>query len=257
MDEELKSVDTLGDRMKEYERKALSLDSTRDSYVVIRLDGQAFHTWVKKAGLKKPFDIRMINAMSLTTRVLCESIQTCVIGYCQSDEISLVLKKGQNENSEPWFNNRVQKLCSITASICSVAFNKHMRISSGEQYPNAYFDARVIFLPTLDEVVNCLIWRQNDCIKNSVLSLAQSMFNPKQLSGMKREDMKKMMLEKGVDWDQLSSVEKYGCFIHRKARKGVYNGEEFTRSVFALDKDTPIFSQDKQAVLDAYNFSIK
>ena len=162
------SKDTLGDRMKQYEEDALKMNGALLP-VVIRLDGNHFHTWVKQAGLKKPFDNRMISAMQSATLKLCEEIPSCIMGYCQSDEITIVLRPGESDNWEPWFQNRVQKLCSVSASICTIAFNDAVREQFGEAYVKpGYFDSRVMFMPDVDEVINCLIWRQNDCIKNSV-----------------------------------------------------------------------------------------
>ena len=257
-DEELKSKDTLGDRMKDYEAKALTLDRSLDSYAMIRLDGNHFHTWIKKAGLKKPFDDRMITAMQKTTLELCKNISSCVMGYCQSDEISLVLKKGENEKSEPWFGNRVQKLCSISASICSVAFNDAIREQFENQYvEKAYFDSRVIFLPSLDEVINCLIWRQNDCIKNSVSSLAQSMFSCKKLLNKHQDEQIEMMKkEKGIDWNDLSTVKKMGTLVHKKQTEGEWNGEKFYRGVFFIDEEIPRFSTDKKFLQECYDFHL-
>ena len=263
--EELKSKDTLGDRMKLYEKNALELDQSTDSYVMIRLDGNHFHTWVKSAGMKKPFDVRMIKAMQLATKALCMQIPTCIMGYVQSDEISLVLKKGEKPNSEPWFNNRVQKLCSISASICTMAFNEAMQEQEDDPVPKAYFDSRVIYLPSLDEVINCLIWRQNDCIKNSVATYAQSMFSPKQLLNKCQNEQIEMMLKlKGKDWHELQTVYKLGTLIHKEMRSGIHTwwskkenrfiDEHYTRGMFFIDEELPKFSTNKQFLIDAYNF---
>lgn len=256
------SKDFLGDRMKSYEAGALALNGNNDKYTVIRLDGNAFHTWVKKAKLAKGFDYRMITAMQDTTLGLCNTITTAIMGYCQSDEITIVLKKGENENSEAWFNNRVQKLCSISASMAAYFFNKRMydfflADESEDSFPPAFFDARVMFFPTLEEVINCLIWRQNDCIKNSVASLAQMYFSPKELNRKNQDAMKHMLEEKGISWDKMSHERKYGTFIHKQKTKHMYKGTEYERSEFFIDTWAPIFSKDKQFLIDAYNFKIE
>jgi len=259
--EELKNRDTLGDRMKDYEDKAISLDRSEDKFVMIRLDGNHFHTWVKQAGLKKPFDDRMIWAMQEAAKALCETIPTCVLGYVQSDEISLVLKKGENPNSEPWFSNRIQKLCSVSASIATATFNQYIQTFFSDEEkkpPLAYFDARVIFMPTLDECINCLIWRQNDCIKNSVSCLAQSLFPQKVLLKKNTDEQKRMMLEeKGVDWNALSTVKKLGTLVHKAKSMGIYDGKAFWRAKFFADLETPRFTESKQFLLDAYSFKLE
>jgi len=245
--------DTLGNRMKLYEANALEYN-TSECPVVIRLDGNSFHTWVKKAGLKKPFDERFIKTMQETTLALCETIPGCVMGYTQSDEISLAIRCDQSEKSMPWFGNRVQKLCSVSASICSAHFNRIARENIGEDIPLAYFDSRVIYMPSMEEVINCFIWRQNDCIKNSVSSLAQSLFSTKQLLNKHQDEQIAMMLEKGVDWNGIDNWKRFGTFVHRRKELGEYNGQEYERRAFFIDKEVPRFSTNKDFVANAYLF---
>lgn len=114
--------DDLGDRMKDYYESRSKTRLTRRMPVIIRLDGKAFHTFTK--GFKKPFDMIMVKAMQETMKYLCENIQGCVLGYTQSDEITLVLIDYQNLNSDAWFDYEVQKLCSVSASMATFAFNR-------------------------------------------------------------------------------------------------------------------------------------
>ena len=79
---------TLGERMKEYEMQSRTR-LLRRTLVIIRLDGCHFHTWTR--GLDRPYDTNLINIMQKTMKSLCEQIQGCVLGYTQSDEITLVL----------------------------------------------------------------------------------------------------------------------------------------------------------------------
>lgn len=58
---------------------------------------------------------------------LCENIQGCVLGYQQSDEISLVLVDYKSLNSSAFFDYEVQKICSITASMATMVFNKYYK----------------------------------------------------------------------------------------------------------------------------------
>lgn len=83
-----KKNDSLGDRMKGYEGVSRNF-LTRRVPAIIRLDGKAFHTFTK--GMEKPFDPVLTQAMQETMKYLCENIQGCVLGYTQSDEITLVL----------------------------------------------------------------------------------------------------------------------------------------------------------------------
>lgn len=247
---------TLGDRMKKYE-----VDSERNGCidmrapVIIRLDGCHFHTWVKRAKLHKPFDRRMIDAMQTAALALCDEIQSSVMAYVQSDEISLVLRNDLSEKSEAWFGNRMQKLCSISASICSVAFNNHMAELTDGEAPLAYFDSRVMYMPSKEEVFDCILWRQRDCVRNSISGLAQAHFSQKELDGMNSDDKLKMLAGKGVDWELLPMDEKYGAMIRREERRGCYGGVEFVRKAFFVD--TLFGKVDFENLEQAYDFKIK
>lgn len=114
--------DDLGIRMKENYENISKTRLVRRMPVAIRIDGKAFHTFTR--GFVKPYDWFLIRAMQQTTKYLCENIQGCVFGYTQSDEISLILIDYAKLESCAWFDNEVQKICSIAASMATMAFNK-------------------------------------------------------------------------------------------------------------------------------------
>ena len=116
--------DSLGDRMKEnYENRAKTY-LVRRMPVIIRLDGKAFHTFTR--GLKRPYDEIFHNTMNQTMKYLCENIQGCKLGYTQSDEITLLLTDYDTLTTDAWFDNNVQKICSVSASMATMAFNKNL-----------------------------------------------------------------------------------------------------------------------------------
>ena len=118
--------DDLGTRMKEFYEQVPKTRLVRRMPAAIRIDGKAFHTFTK--GFRKPFDDILIKTMQETTKYLCENIQGCVLGYTQSDEITLILVDYQKLTSSAWFDYEVQKLCSISASMATIAFNKFLKI---------------------------------------------------------------------------------------------------------------------------------
>ena len=105
--------DALGTRMKKYEYVTRTHLINRCP-AIIRIDGKAFHTFTR--GFKKPFDEILIKSMQETMKYLCENIQGCVLGYTQSDEITLVLVDYKKLDSCAWFDYNIQKMCSISSS---------------------------------------------------------------------------------------------------------------------------------------------
>lgn len=261
---------TLGERMKEYEMQSRTR-LLRRTPVIIRLDGRAFHTWTR--GLERPFDEDLTHIMRLTTLKLCQEIQGCVLGYTQSDEITLVLVDYQNKESMAWFDNQVQKITSVAASIATSAFEQalndvieekcvdaewYQSNHMGEEEIKAFrkaellaskrwkanFDARAFNLPIF-EVENVLIWRQLDAIRNSILSLGQSLYSHKELQGIKCDALQKKMLEeKNVDWNDLDNKYKVGtCVIKNN------DGE------WIVDNETPNFLTNREYIRKLIDFN--
>ena len=154
--------DNLGDRMKGYENVNRTY-LTKRTPVIIRIDGKSFHTLTR--GFRKPFDDILSTTMQETMKYLCENIQGCVLGYTQSDEITLVLVDYKNIDTSAWFDYNVQKCVSVSASMATFAFNNFLKRNvrtlrrnneSDEYYrgvldraaeKGAMFDARVFNIP--------------------------------------------------------------------------------------------------------------
>ncbi len=134
--------------------------------IVLRLDGNSFSKFTKKAGFAKPFDERMQRPMVAATSAVLEYASGAVLGYTQSDEITIVVAA----SNEPFLGGRVQKISSLCAAVCTAAFTEALRQEGIEAGPVA-FDCRT-FVMRADEVVNCLIWRQEDAFKNCVGAVA-------------------------------------------------------------------------------------
>lgn len=197
-------------RIKENYESRSGTYLTRRTPVIIRLDGKAFHTYTK--GLDKPFDEGLISDMEETTKFLCENIQGVRIGYCQSDEISLLLTDYEQLDTQAWFDYNVQKIVSISASMATAKFNE-LRSKRGIE-KLAYFDSRVFSIPK-EEICNYFKARQRDAVKNSISMLAQSLYSHKELHGKNSSDKQEMCFQKGHNWNDLDYRKKRGCTVRK------------------------------------------
>lgn len=241
-------MSTLEERMKQYEACS-KISLMRRSPVIIRIDGRAFHTFTRR--LDKPFDVTIERSMTSTMQYLCKNISGCVLGYTQSDEISLVLCDYQTIDRQPWFGNELQKLVSVSASMATLAFN---RAFADETDPDtspfravlaftATFDARAFTLPR-DEVTNYLIWRQQDATRNSIQSVGHANFSEKKMHGLNMDEIQeKLFQEKGINWGMdFSNYQKRGaCCV--KSEFG-----------WKIDLETPIFTQDRDYIESRITF---
>ena len=270
--------DELGTRMKEYYETVSKTKLTRRTPVAIRLDGRSFHTFTR--GFKKPFDEILIKSMQETAKYLCENIQGCVLAYTQSDEITLILVDYQTLESSAWFDYQVQKMCSIAASMATMAFNHNFR-TNAENYVSdrafeneveapvsveeskycdtlwsavkkgAMFDARVFNIPK-EEVTNLVYWRQLDATRNSIQMVGQANFSAKELHGKTCNDIQDMLFtEKGINWNDYPTHMKRGTCI---VKKFVETRDEFdtpvVRKKWVIDLDIPIFKEEGRNYID-------
>lgn len=222
-------MDTLGDRMKSrYEDRTRYL-LPRRTYTIIRIDGKTFHSYTR--ALNKPFDDSLIDCMDRTAVALCEEIQGAHIGFVQSDEISIVLSDVEHPKTEVWFDGNLQKIVSVAASMATMVFNRAAGDTGLNQ--SATFDARAFTIPDRQEVMNYLVWRQKDASRNSVQSVAQSLYSPAQLHGKNNASLQQLIFDKGINWDSYDPRYKRGAAIVK------------TPMCWIADPETPIFTQDR------------
>ena len=274
--------DDLGCRMKTFYEQIPKTKLMRRCPVAIRIDGKAFHTFTR--GFQKPFDEVLIKSMQETMKYLCENIQGCVLGYTQSDEITLILVDYKKLTSSAWFDYEVQKICSIAASMATMAFNKafvkevkkysfelSMGVHTDEERrlldiydkaidKGAMFDARCFNIPK-EEVTNLCYWRQLDASRNSIQMVGQANFSHKELQNKSCNDIQDMLMtQKGINWNDFPTYQKRGsCCVRKKIenKSTGYNDEvraiEY-RTKWVIDTEIPIFKGEGREYIDRLVF---
>lgn len=257
--------DKLGSRMKNYYEAIPKIRLMRRTPVAIRIDGKAFHTFTK--GFKKPFDEVLGNAMVRTMEYLAKNIQGCVFAYQQSDEITLLLIDYQTFETDAWFSYEVQKMCSIAASMATMAFNKFFgdevniwfnRVSSDAHTHSvtiadwdlyrayhkaiergAMFDARVFNIPK-EEVTNLVYWRQVDAARNSIQMAARAFFSHAECDNKNTSQLQDMLMEKyKINWNNYPTRWK--------------RGTAWTK-VTSIDYEMPMLKGEDRKYLDSLIF---
>ena len=281
--------DDLGTRMKTFYEEIPKTKLMRRCPVAIRIDGKAFHTFTR--GFNKPFDEVLIESMQETMRYLCENIQGCVLGYTQSDEITLILVDYKKLNSAAWFDYEVQKMCSIAASMATMAFNRFFMYEYEEfnrwvnegnptdedrrlndiyydaMCKGALFDARCFNIPK-EEVTNLIYWRQLDATRNSIQMVGQAHFSHNELQDKTCNMIQDMLMTKyGINWNDFTTPCKRGTACIRVGKKVTENikrepqpfGEDRVtttiieeRPIWVIDKNMPILKGENRQYVDKY-----
>lgn len=280
--------DDLGVRMKTFYEQIPKTKLMRRCPVAIRIDGKAFHTFTR--GFHKPFDEVLIKSMQETMKYLCENIQGCVLGYTQSDEITLILVDYKRLTSSAWFDYEVQKICSIASSMTTMAFNKFFenyvdeyRFSKWDGVSSKYkddtweyiqtllnavgkgamFDARCFNIPK-EEVTNLVYWRQLDASRNSIQMVGQANFSHKELQNKSCNDIQDMLItQKGINWNDLPTYQKRGsCCVRNKIiiesdsvmTTAQLRDASKSENEWIIDTDIPIFKGEGREYIDRLIF---
>lgn len=244
MSKERSRFDALGDRMKEFEMMEAGRRLMPGLPVMVRLDGRSFHTFTR--GMSRPFHEPMSRAMIETARYLVAETHAC-FAYTQSDEISLGYWN-ESDQSEMMFDGRVQKLCSVLAGLATAKFNQEVvRRMPERAHLLPVFDARVFSMPSLDEMVNCVLFRALDCAKNSITMAASAYYSHKDLHGKHSAAKHEMLYEKGVNWANYPAFFKDGTFLRRELVMKELTAEELAR---IPEKHRPIGPVMRSQVLE-------
>ena len=230
-----------------------------NGYIMVMLDGRSFSKKIKN-NFKRPFDETFINLMNETTKYVCEKVSGCKLAYVQSDEINLILY--DDFEKDPFFGNRLCKLQSIIASIATSKFNQlafiealkdnncHKddvinMIANSSLYE---FDCKVWNVPNVNDAFASILYRQNDCIRNSKEAVAQNYFSHKTLHGKKTEEQIELVKEYyGVNWyNDFTRGEQYGRVIIRRKIKYSPSGENLST-----------YERDEWNILEALPFNVE
>ena len=264
--------DSLGTRMKTYYEEVPKFRLYKRTPVAIRIDGKAFHTFTR--GFKKPFDEILIKSMQQTMLYLCENIQGCVLGYSQSDEITLILQDYKTLTTSAWFDYEIQKICSISASMATMAFNKYFEQNVYDDNPlgsvnsencelvntyinaikkGAMFDARCFNIPK-EEVTNLIFWRQLDAARNSVQMVGQAYFSHKELQNKSCNDIQDMLMEKyNINWNDFPTTQKRGsCAVRMTIQNPNVDPKDgaYPRDVWCIDNEIPQFKGEGRKYIE-------
>ena len=170
--------DTLNERQKSYE-DVFNYKLPRRTPVLIRVDGANFSRLCRN--LQKPYEPIILDAIANTMSSCISDMSGAIFGYTQSDEITFVLRNDQTLDSDPWLDNKIQEISSFTASMATDAFNDAIR-NIEPKLPligKACFKANCWVMPSIGEVVNAIIGRQQECIRGSVSNAAKTLLTEK------------------------------------------------------------------------------
>lgn len=250
--------DTFDKQMRKYEQ---SLDQIipLDNYMVARLDGKGFSKLTKETlDLRKPFDEKFRGYLVEAVKSLFNTGFEIVYAYIESDEISLLFSKNAT-----LYNRKVRKYNSILAAEMSVNLTQIL----GRK---AIFDCRIIPLPSLQDVTDYFLWRQEDSHRNSIYAhcyykLLETGMKPVEATNYLKnkllDDKIELLAKNNICLNAIPNWEMYGYGVYNKeVLKEGYNPikqiiETTTRKMLYVDYELSHGSDYTKFITDLLEYS--
>lgn len=223
--------------------------------IVIHLNGRSFRRLT--SFLNKPFSKDLSNCFSVVLYKLCLEIEGCIFGYSFNDEIILILRNDQHKETVPWYDNRLQKINSVSSSLATLFFSKAIQEMDLLINGDAVFLSNVFNLPKISECVSYLTMYQTKNFINSLnfaceYELLKQDFDKdivKTMLGGTSIDDRKNILLKTCNIDYMDYPQEF--------RRGVavYRFKENEKSKWVLDNELNVFSDNQSWLFEKLNFT--
>lgn len=214
--------------------------------IIITLNCVGFYKKLNQK-LQKPFDSKFNKLMNRTLIYLLENLPYTKVGYTWRYEMNIIINIPTYFNTNALWKRDVSKIQSIVASMASTFFTReyHKLFQTEDNTTLFEFNCQTWNTPTVEDAYNWLVYRQEECIDNSIKRFARFFLTTQEMKGKTAEELIKYLIEHyNTNWTHEKVDNKFGrIFIKEKViqfdideetnEQKVYGKEEWERlSVF-------------------------
>jgi len=216
--------------------------------LIICINGRGFSKGTEI--LDKPYCPKFSECILSTTLRLCSEIEGAVFAYQFNDEIVLIARNDQSPDSTPWYDNKIQKISSITSSIATLHFNNCVNQLGINLIGEPVFTSQVFVVPNIAEAINTIIYKQQYNFHLSVqfacmyelLKTHDKNAIKEMLSGLSIDEKIDLLYQEcKVDFQEYPSPFRRGASCY-KVPKVTENG---MKNKWFVNLDIPIFTKDQ------------
>jgi len=223
--------------------------------VIIAINGRSFNKMTSL--LDKPYSDKFSECMLATTLKLCSEIEGAVFAYQHNDEIIIVARNDQSLETAPWFDNKLQKISSITSSIATLQFNSYLSTLDLNLMSEPYFYSTVFTVPNISEAINTIIYKQQQNFHTSLqLSCFYELLKKYDKDTIKEmvqglsfdEKVELLFQECQVDFNKYPSIFRRGAACYKTPK---VIGDNM-KNKWIINADLPIFTKDQSFLANIF-----
>jgi tRNA(His) 5'-end guanylyltransferase len=244
------TITSLREKIKSYE-EAADIKLLQKLPIVIIVNGRSF----KKATslLRKPFSHEFMGLMGAVSIKLCQEIDGSIFSYSFNDEVVLIARNDFSLATEPFCDNRAQKISSTAASIATLEINRAAKQNNTELFGDVIFTAKTFVVPNINEAISVLISKQQQSFHTSLYVAAfYELLNKYDLNTVQNMLIGKTVQEKidllynetSIRFDEYPTSFVRGFACYRSPKIFHLPDGDIVKNKLSIDLDIPIFSKD-------------
>lgn len=215
--------------------------------MIICINGRGFAKSTEL--LEKPYCLKFAECILSTMLRLCAEVEGALFAYQHNDEIVIVARNDQTPETTPWYDNKLQKICSVTSSIATMHFNNCATTVDLNLVGEPVFTSQVFVVPNIPEAINTMVYKQQQNFHTSIRFTCQyellkkyDMHTIKEmLSGLNMDEKVDLLRQEcGVDFNQLPPTFRRGAACY-KVPKLV--GDSM-KNKWIINAEPPIFTKE-------------
>jgi tRNA(His) 5'-end guanylyltransferase len=244
----------LKDRIDDYQ-SAYDYKITNRLPLIICVNGRGFAKVTQL--LDKPYCPKFAECMLSTTLRLCTDIEGALFAYQHNDEIVVVARNDQSIETNAWYDNKLQKICSVTSAIATMHFNECATTLQLNMTGDPIFTSQVFAVPSIGEATNTMIYKQQQNSHTSIQSACLYNLLAKYDKNSIREMLTGLNIDEKIDLLAQECNIKYtdyplafrrGTAAYKVPK--VING--IMKNKWFLDNELPIFTKDQSFLTNLF-----
>jgi tRNA(His) guanylyltransferase len=224
--------------------------------LIICINGRSFAKSTEL--LDKPYCHKFAECILSTTARMCTEIEGALFGYQYNDEIVVVARNDQTPDTTPWYNNNLQKICSVTSSIATLHFNNCANTVDLNMLGEPVFTSQIFTVPTIMEAINVMIYKQQFNFHASIqfaifyelLKKYDKNTIKEMLNGLTVDDKIDLLRQEcNIDFNDYETSFKRGAACYKVPKLGP---DEKLKNKWTVNTDLPIFTQDQSFLTNIF-----
>lgn len=216
--------------------------------IIICVNGQNFSKITSL--IDKPYCKIFAEGMSSVMLKLCIELQGAIFGYQFNDEIVIITRNDQNIDATAWYDNKIQKISSITSSIATLHFNNFISSHDVNLLGTPLFTSQIFAVPNIVEAINTLVYKQQYNFHISIQSACLYELLKKydknsikeMLNGLNIDEKVDILSQEcNIDFNQYPSSFRRGAAAYKVPK--IVN--EVMKNKWIINTELPIFTKDQ------------